>query len=138
MMTTRLILAIVSTLLEEAALAALILWGLPLLGIRLPLGVLISLMAALAAFAVITYWLGSRALRKKPVVGLPDMVGSKGKVVSALAPEGLVRIKGELWESKSDGRRIKAGEEVTVVGQDGLKLIVHRGKPKKSGLNAPH
>jgi membrane protein implicated in regulation of membrane protease activity len=133
MMTTRLILAIVSTLLEEAALAALILWGLPLLGIHLPLAVLITLMTILAAYAVITYWLGSRALRKKPVVGLPDMVGSKGKVVSALAPEGLVRIKGELWESKSDGRRIKAGEEVTVVGQDGLKLIVHREKPKKRG-----
>lgn len=128
-MTTRRILAIVSTLLEEAALAALILWGLPLLGIHLPLYVLVVLMAALAAFAVITYRLGSRALKKKPVVGLSDMVGSKGRVVSRLDPEGLVRIKGELWESKSAGRRIDAGAEVTVVGQEGLKLIVRRGKP---------
>jgi len=131
MMTTRLILAIVGTLLEEAALAALILWGLPLLGIHLPLAVLIVLMAALVAFAVVTYRLGSRALKKKPVVGLSDMVGSKGRVVSRLDPEGLVRIKGELWESKSAGRRINAGEEVTVVGQEGLKLIVRRQKPKK-------
>ena len=130
-MTARFILAIVSTTLEEAALAALVLWGLPLLGIHLPLAVLIALMAALAAFAVTTYLLGSRALGRKPVVGLPDMVGGQGRVVSPLAPEGLVRIKGELWESKSDGRRIKAGEEVTVVGQEGLKLIVRRAKPKK-------
>ena len=130
-MTTRRILAILSTLLEEAALVALVLWGLPLLGIHLPLGVLIALMAALAAYAVITYRLGSRALRKKPVVGLPDMVGSRGKAVSQLDPEGLVRIKGELWESKSAGRKINAGEEVTVVGQEGLKLIVRREKPKK-------
>jgi len=130
-MTTRRILAIISTLLEEAALAAVVLWGLPLLGIHLPLYGLIALMAALAAFAVTTYLLGSRALRRKPVVGLPDMVGSKGRVVSRLEPEGLVRIKGELWESKSAGRRVEAGEEVTVVGQEGLKLIVRREKPKK-------
>ena len=129
MVTPRLILAILGTLLEEAALAALILWGLPLLGIHLPLAVLIALMAALVVFAVITYRMGSRALRRRPVVGLPDMVGSKGRVVSRLDPEGLVRIKGELWESKSAGRRIDAGAEVTVVGQEGLKLIVRREKP---------
>jgi membrane-bound ClpP family serine protease len=131
MMTGRLIVAIVSTLLEEAALVAAVLWGLPLLGIHLPLYGLIALMVAWGAFAVFTYQMGSRALRKKPVVGLPDMVGSKGKTASRLDPEGLVRIKGELWESKSAGRRINAGEEVTVVGQDGLRLIVRREKPKK-------
>ncbi|MDH5696075.1 MAG: hypothetical protein OEZ00_05655 [Dehalococcoidia bacterium] len=130
-MSVRLVLAILGTLLEEAALAAVVLWGLPLLGIHLPLAGLIALMAVLLAFAVITYRLGSRALGRKPVVGLSDMVGSQGKAVSRLDPEGLVRIKGELWESKSDGRRINAGEEVTVVGQEGLKLIVRREKPKK-------
>jgi membrane-bound ClpP family serine protease len=131
MMTTRRILAILSTLLEELALAAIVLWGLPLLGIHLPLYGLIALMVALAAFAVTTYLLGSRALKKKPVVGLPDMVGSRGKAVSRLDPEGMVSIKGELWESKSAGRKIDAGAEVTVVGQEGLKLIVRREKPKK-------
>ena len=130
-MTGRLIVAILSTLLEEAALAAIVLWGLPQLGVHLPLYVLIILMAALAAYAVITYRLGSRALRRKPVVGLPDMVGTRGKAVNRLDPEGVVRIKGELWESRADGRRINTGEKVTVVGQEGLKLIVRREKPEK-------
>jgi membrane-bound ClpP family serine protease len=128
-MTIRRILAILSTLLEEIALAAIILWGLPQLGIHIPLAGVIALMSALAAYAVITYRLGSKALGKKPVVGLPDMVGSKGKVVTPLDPEGLVRIKGELWESTSADRRINTGEEVIVVGQDGLKLTVRRDKP---------
>jgi len=128
-MTARLIFAIVSTLLEEAALVALVLWGLPRLGIHLPPAGLIALMSALVAYAVITYRLGSKALGKKPVVGLPDMVGSRGKVVTPLDPEGLVRIKGELWESTSADRRINTGEEVIVVGQDGLKLTVRRDKP---------
>jgi membrane-bound ClpP family serine protease len=132
MMTTRLIIAIVTTLAEEAALAAVVLWGLPALGINLHPGVLIALMAALAAYAIITYRLGSRALKRRPVVGLPGMVGSRGKAVSDLTPEGTVRIKGELWESKAEGRKINAGVKVIVVGQDGLKLIVRRQKPHGS------
>ena len=130
-MTPRLIIAIVTTLIEEAALVAIVLWGLPQMGVHLHVGVLIILMAALAVYAVTTYRLGSRALRKKPVVGLPGMVGARGKVVSDLDPEGLVRIKGELWESKTEGRKIDVGVEVTVVGQEGLKLIVKREKPPR-------
>ena len=127
-MNLRLILAILSSLLEEVALVAVVLWGLPKLGINIPLAGIIALVGALAVYAVITYRLGSRALKRKPVAGLTDMVGSKGKVVSPLDPEGLVRIKGELWQSKSVDRRIDAGEEVTVLGQDGLKLIVRGGR----------
>ena len=126
-MTARLILAIFSTLLEEAALVVVVLWGLPQLGIHIPLAGLIALMVAWGAFSILTYRMGSRALRRKPLIGLPDMVGSKGEVVSPLDPKGMVRIKGELWEAASDGGRIDIGEEVTVVGQDGLKLVVCKG-----------
>jgi membrane-bound serine protease (ClpP class) len=128
-MTTRLIIAIVTTLMEEAALAAVVLWGLPALGINLNVGVLIALMAALAAYAITTYRLGSRALARKPVVGLTDMVGARGRAVSDLAPEGTVRINGELWEAGAEGRKINAGADVVVVGQEGLKLIVRRERP---------
>ena len=130
-MTTRLIVAIFTTLMEEAVLVAIVLWGLPQVGINLHVGVLIALMAALAAFAVTTYRLGTRALKRKLMVGLPGMVGARGKTVGDLAPEGTVRIKGELWDSKADGRRINAGVWVTVVGQNGLKLIVRREEPPK-------
>jgi len=122
-MSARLVLAIFSTLLEEAALVAVVLWGLPQLGIHIPRAGLIAMMVAWGAFSVFTYRMGSRALRRKPVVDLLPMIGSRGKVVSPLTPEGLVRIKGELWIVKSAGGRMDIGEEVTVVGQDGLKLI---------------
>jgi len=128
-MKGRLIIAIVSTVLEEAALAAGVLLGLPKLDIHIPLWVLIIVMLAWGAYAIITYRMGSRALLKKPVVGLPDMIGSKAKVVSPLAPEGVIKIKGELWVAKSAGRRIEAGEEVIVVGQDRLKLAVRTTNP---------
>ncbi|MBA7481153.1 hypothetical protein ES707_16623 [subsurface metagenome] len=128
-MSGRLIIAIVSTVLEEAALAAGVLWGLPKLGIQIPLWILIIVMLAWGAYTVITYRMGSRALRRKPVHGLTAMLGSEGKVVSPLAPEGMVRIKGELWRAKSASGRMDTGEAITVVRQDGLKLIVRKRSP---------
>ncbi len=123
-MTGRLVLAIISTLLEETAIVVIVLWGLPEIGVHIPLPGLIALMVAWGAYSVITYRMGSRALREKPVISLPDMVGSKGAVVSPLAPEGLVKIKGELWIAKSVGGEMEPGVEVIVVGQDRLKLVV--------------
>ena len=131
-MKPRIILTILVTLLEEIALAAFVLWGLPMLGVEVPLGGLIAMMAGLVVYGVFTYRLGSRVLRKKPLVGLPDVVGSKGKVVEALTPVGTVRISSELWEAKSASRKIKTGEEVIVIRRDGLKLIVRKTNPADS------
>jgi membrane-bound serine protease (ClpP class) len=132
MISARLIIAIITTALEEAAIAVVILWLLPKIDVHLPLAVLIILMLAWAGFAVFSYRMGSRALKRKPEGGLADMLGTRGEVVKRLDPEGMVRIKGELWKAKSAGRKIESGEEVTVVGQKGLKLIVEReGRRKK-------
>ncbi len=128
--TARFVWAVLSTLLEEAALALIVLLGLPRLGVQLPqwglIILLIGLMVAWGAGATIFYWKGSRALKLKPVVGLPSMIGGKGKVVSQLAPEGMVKIKGELWVAKSVSGRIDPGDKVIVMEQDRLKLIVRK------------
>jgi len=124
-MSGRLILAIISTILEEAAIVAIVLLGLPRLGIHVPLAGLIALMAAWGAYSIIIYRMGSRALSRKPVIRLP-VTGSHGRVVSRLAPEGLVRIESELWVATSAGAEIDVGTEVIVVEQDGLKLIVRK------------
>ena len=114
-MKTRFIIAIVTTVLEEAALVAGVLWGLPRLGVYIPLWVLIIVMVAWTAYAVITYRIGSRALRKKPVVGM-----------TPLTPEGFIRMKGELWRATAMDKDIEVGDEVFVVSQDGLKLVVRK------------
>ena len=123
-MTGRLILAIISTILEEVAIVVIVLWGLPQVEIQIPLWGMIIIMVAWAAYSILTYRLGTRALMSKQVAGLPDMIGTKGKIVSPLTPEGLVRIRGELWVAKSDGGEMKPGCEVTVVRQERLKLVV--------------
>ena len=126
-MNNRLILAIVSTLLEEAILAAAVLWGLPRLGVNIPLPVLIALMLGWAIVAITIYLTGSRALMRKPVVGPEAVAGSKGRVVRPLEPEGLIRIGAELWRAKSLSGNIDTGAEVTVVEQEGTLLIVRHG-----------
>jgi len=126
MTAARLILAIVSTLAVEAALFTIWRWVLPEWGIEIPLVALIVVMAAYAVFAVVDFWFVTKVLKRQTIVGLPTMVGSKGKVASPLAPEGQVRIKGELWGAESLDRNIDIGEQVVVVGQDGLKLIVRK------------
>ena len=135
MTTARLILAIVSTFLEEVALVVIWRWGLPHFGIHLSLSVLIGVMVAWAIYAVITFQIVSRTLKRKVIAGLPSMVGSKGKVVSPLAPEGMVAIKSELWSATSAEGDIDKGEEVMVEGQDGLKLVVRKSGAEKFKRN---
>jgi len=130
-MTGRLILAIISTILEEIAIVAIVLWALPEIDVHLPLPALIVLMVVWGAYSVTTYRIGSRALRRKQLVGLPNMVGSKGQVVSPLVPEGLVKIRDELWVAKSASGEMKSGRKVIVVGQDSLKLVVREDGPDR-------
>ncbi len=125
--------AIFSTLLEEAAIVVVVLWGLPELGVSIPLAVLITIMVVWGVISVVMYRVGSRALERKPLIGLPDMIGSRGKAVNLLAPSGMVKIKSELWEAVSDDGEIEAGEEISVVGQEDLKLTVRKAGSREQG-----
>ena len=128
----RLILAIITTLLEESALVAVVLWVLPRIGVQMPLWgsivLLITLMLAWGTWTITTYRKGSHVLQKEPLIGLPNMVGSTGKVVSALAPDGLVKIRGELWIARPDSGEVDLGKEVVVVEQNKLKLVVRESE----------
>lgn len=122
----RLVMAIVSTSLEEVAIWVIWRWLLPEFGVNLPVAVLITVMAIWAAFGTWLFILTTWALKKQAAVGLPSMVGAVGKVSSRLAPEGLVKIRGELWGAMSNEGNIEAGENIVVVSEDGLKLFVRK------------
>ena len=132
MTTARLILAIVSTALEEGAIVVIWRWLLPEFGIELPLAVLIAVMVAWAAFSTFLFIFTTRTLKRQALVGLPTMIGSRGKVASSLVPEGMVRIRGELWGATSAEDSVDKGEEIEVVGEDGLKLVVRKVAARKS------
>jgi membrane-bound serine protease (ClpP class) len=124
--TTRLVLAVVSTSLEEAIIWALWRFLLPDAGVHLPVGALLGIMVAWGAFSIWLFIFTTRALEKQPQVGLPSMIGAPGRVASRLSPSGQVRIRGELWNATSAEGDIEAGETIVVVGERGLKLVVKR------------
>jgi membrane protein implicated in regulation of membrane protease activity len=110
-----------TTLLEEAALAAVVLWLLPRIGVNIPIWGLVVMMIALAAYASVNYRLNTRALAKKPL-NWPE-AGSRGRTTTPVDPKGYVRVDGELWQASSDSA-IGADEEVAIVGREGMTLLV--------------
>jgi membrane-bound ClpP family serine protease len=125
----RLIFAIVSTIIEEIAIAAAGIWGLPQIGVEFPLWATILIMLAWLFYAIYTYRKGTRALQIGHILGMPNMIGTKGRVTSTLNPEGWVRIRGELWSAKSLSGDIQPGQDVIVTGQKRLKLEVKESNP---------
>jgi membrane protein implicated in regulation of membrane protease activity len=114
-------LAITTSLLEQTALVAVVLWLLPRIAINIPLWGLILMMTALGVYNYINYRLGRKALTKKPMIS-PN-IGSRGRTTTPISPTGYVRINGELWRASSDST-IDAGEEIAVVGIEGMTLLV--------------
>lgn len=123
-MKLRLIIAIVSTILEEALIAFLFLWVLGQMEVYIPPVVLIVVLILWTIAAVVIYRAGSKALDRRPASGLGMMVGSRGVVVRPLTPQGMIRIGAELWLAQSPTGEINEGEEVIVTAQQGLKLTV--------------
>ena len=115
------VLTITTTLLEEAALVAVVLWLLPRVAINIPLWGLILMMIALGVYNYINYRLSKKALTKKPMI-TPD-IGSRGRAATPISPTGYVRVDGELWRASSNSN-IDAGEEIAVVGMEGMTLLI--------------
>jgi membrane-bound ClpP family serine protease len=122
----RLILAIASTSAEEFVIYAAWRWLLPQWDIVLPVAALIAAMVVWGIFSVSLFIFTTNALKKQVFAGLPSMVGTVGKAASPLTPEGMVKIKSELWVATTESGDIKKGEAIKVVGEDGLRLVVRK------------
>ena len=116
--------SIVTALLGEAVLVAIVLWVLPLWRVYIPIWGLILLMLAFAGYESVSYRIGARALERKPVVSPEAMVGCCGKAATSLAPDGYVQVEGELWSAWSTGPNIDEGDEIVVVEVRRLTLVV--------------
>jgi membrane-bound serine protease (ClpP class) len=91
------------------------------------IAVVVLLVAGFFAFAIQKVL---KARRRQASTGREELIGKTAVVRIALAPEGEVFFKGELWTAVSEKGRVKPGEEVIISKVDGLTLYVTR-KPKK-------
>jgi membrane-bound serine protease (ClpP class) len=123
---TRLTLAILSMVLEQAAIFAVWFWLLPDFGINLHVGVVIGVMAAWLIFGTWLFIFTTGILKKKQQIGQTSMVGAKGQAAGRLSPDGMVKIHGELWGAISKEGEILPDEDIIVTGEKGLKLLVRK------------
>lgn len=66
-----------------------------------------------------------KAFVKEPARETEKLIGREAETVNTLAPEGQVRIAGELWTARSkDGGEIGNGRRIRVTAVEGLILIV--------------
>jgi membrane-bound ClpP family serine protease len=124
--SARLILAIASTLLEMIAVWIIWRWLLPVWHIHWSVWVLGIILLVWLAFSVGTFVFTTNVLKKQNTAGLPSLVGMRGEAATALAPDGMVMIKGELWQARAALGEIAPGDVIEVVEEQGLKLTVRK------------
>ena len=129
-MRTRNLLKALFLLLDEAAVVIVILLVLPLFGIHLHWGVFVAVMVAMLVATIVTYRAITTIVRRKPAGGIESLIGARGKAVTALKPEGSIRISGETWKASALDCEISIGEDVVVMRCRGLTLMV---EPANSG-----
>jgi membrane-bound serine protease (ClpP class) len=87
-----------------------------------PWGAIAVAAAAVIEVGEIYFWI--RFLRRYPVTtGAEGLVGERAEVIVRCAPLGRVRLRGEIWNARSE-EPVESGEEVRVEAVEGLTLVV--------------
>ncbi len=119
-------LIVLVSLLDDAAVLAVVFFALWFFKVEITLPLIIVVALLFAGFVFLMHKAIMPSLHRKKVSGAEGMVGLEGKVVQPLAPYGVIKIGSEYWKAKSVGEDIAAGEDVEVVGISGLTLKVRR------------
>jgi membrane protein implicated in regulation of membrane protease activity len=92
-----------------------------------PWGVVAVVVAACVEALEVAFW--RRFLRRYRIqTGAEAMVGARAQVLDTCAPEGRVRVGGEIWNARSEVRA-ERGQTVRIQGVEGLTLLVEPVKP---------
>ena len=85
------------------------------------------ILVAAACEAAVAFFGIRYSRRRRARVGVETMIGETGVVVTPLAPDGQVKIDGEIWRAHSDSGA-PVGTTVRVRKVDGLTLDVERAR----------
>lgn len=96
--------------------------------LRVSWSFVVPLALAMGGSMALVLWLVTRARSAPVTTGRQGMVGETGKAMTDLepgGPEGKVHVHGELWNARTTSY-VTRGEEIRVVGVEGMKLLVQR------------
>ena len=111
----------------SAVIGSLILINFPYPEMRLPLRLVLAVVVPFGIIFTFIMRLAIRARRTKLATGSSAMIGLLGRAETAIAPEGTVFVRGELWKARAKVS-IAPGQRVRVTGLDGLTLDVEASK----------
>jgi membrane-bound serine protease (ClpP class) len=97
--------------------------------------IIILMTVLVSSFFIFVVSKGLLAQRRKPSFGTESLPGARGVAMTEIAPEGQVHSMGEEWSARSVEGPIHAGENVEVVGREGLCLLVRRVPPGQGGAS---
>ena len=81
---------------------------------------------ALGALAVGSLFAAVRNRSRPVLTGIEALIGRGGVAISDLAPQGTVRVDGEVWSAIADAEAIHAGEQIQIVAVEGVTVLVQR------------
>ena len=94
----------------------------------LPLPWALLLIALTAVLELSLWFFGIRySRRRRAQVGVQTMIGTVGEAITALTPDGQVKVDGEIWQAHGPPE-IRAGDQVRITGVKGLTLEVERAE----------
>jgi membrane-bound serine protease (ClpP class) len=106
-----------------AVVGSLMLIDVPNPELRLPLSLVLAVVIPFGVMFTFILRIAIRARRSKVTTGASGMIGLTGRAQTAIAPQGTIFVRGELWRARSR-MSLAAGEPVRVTGMEGLTLDV--------------
>ena len=100
----------------------------PEMRVHLSTAVALALPFSLITMGLLT--LVVRARRNKVVTGREGMLGEIGTVITPLAPQGKIFVRGEYWNAVAPAAPVAAGARVRVTAIDQLRLTVEPVPPR--------
>ena len=97
--------------------------------LRISWGVLLTMVGASVVFFTTVVTLAVRSQMRKPVTGAEGMIGETAETMEDFDGEGKVFVLGEWWNARC-GIPLKKGEKVTVVGREGMTLLIRPKSPR--------
>ena len=109
---------------DEAIAVCVVLFVLWELGVRVNAGVLVAIASILAVIVFLLHRALWPVLSDRQAPNPSGMVGLYGEALGPLSPDGVVKVRGELWKATATDSEVEVGQQVRVVGLEGLTLLV--------------
>jgi len=96
-------------------------------GEALPLnrGIVFTAATTLGAVILSLGYLVIRSQRGKPALEKAGLIGETGEVIARIAPQGKIRVHGEIWNAESE-EPLEVGEKAVIHKIEGLRASVRR------------